>query len=113
MGPTFNIKVTIFIIIILLAVGTPYYSMTEGWSLVDAFYFSGITLTTVGYGDLHPSHDGSKIFTVVYAFFGIGIIFVLLTSMMSYYLSKHHGLIEETMRSYKKIIPKKRWRTRY
>src|SRR5919106_1798116 len=46
--------------------GTIFYSIAEGWSLVDAFYFSVTTLTTVGLGDPSPSTTVDKLFTVVY-----------------------------------------------
>jgi hypothetical protein len=42
--------------------------------VVDAFYFSVTTLTTVGLGDLAPKTTIGKLFTVVYIFAGIGII---------------------------------------
>ena len=58
----------------LLAVGTVAYRLLEDWSWVDAFYFSAVAVTTVGFGDLAPSTDGSKLFTVLYIFTGIGII---------------------------------------
>ena len=48
--------------------------MAEGWSLFDSFYFSVITLPTIGYGDLSPSTTAGKIFTIVYIFVGLGII---------------------------------------
>ena len=42
--------------------------------MVDTFYFSVTTLTTVGLGDLAPETTMGKLFTVVYTFAGIGII---------------------------------------
>ena len=54
--------------------GTIFYSLVEGWSLVDAFYFSVTTLTTVGLGDLSPTTTVGKLFTVVYIFSGLGLI---------------------------------------
>jgi hypothetical protein len=48
----------------LLAVGTVVYRLLEDWSWVDAFYFCTVAVTTVGFGDLTPSTDGSKLFTV-------------------------------------------------
>ena len=50
----------------------------EGWGWIDSFYFSVISLTTVGYGDLFPTSDISKIFTIVYLFMGIGILLGLI-----------------------------------
>jgi voltage-gated potassium channel len=43
-------------------------------SVVDAFYFSVTTLTTVGLGDLSPTTAISKLFTVVYIFAGLSIV---------------------------------------
>ena len=40
----------------------------------DAFYFTVITLTTVGYGDLSPTIALTKWFTMLYVFVGLGII---------------------------------------
>lgn len=49
-----------------LLTGTVVYHLLEDWSWVDSLYFSVVTLTTVGYGDLSPTTDLSKLFTVVY-----------------------------------------------
>ena len=53
------------------AIGYWYYSEVEGWSLVQCVYFAVVTCTTIGYGDLTPTSDGSKAFTIVYAFVGV------------------------------------------
>jgi len=37
-------------------------------------YISGVTLTTVGYGDLTPTTAAGKVFTILYMLVGIGII---------------------------------------
>lgn len=54
-------------------IGAVFYHLAEGLSLVDAIYFSAMTLTTVGYGDFAPQTDIGKIFTTFYALIGIGI----------------------------------------
>ncbi|WP_397539051.1 potassium channel family protein [Rummeliibacillus pycnus] len=57
-----------------LTIGTTFYSTIEGMRVIDALYFSVVTLTTVGYGDFSPQTDFGKIFTIFYIFIGIGLI---------------------------------------
>ena len=59
---------------VLLTVGTIVYSVLEGWTLLDSLYFSVVTLATVGYGDLTPTTDLAKLFTIGYILTGIGIV---------------------------------------
>lgn len=61
------------IMIMLLVSGSVFYVLNEGWSIIDALYFCVMTMSTVGYGDLLPSNDISKIFTIVYSLMTIGV----------------------------------------
>ena len=60
----------------------------EGWSIVDALYFSVVTLTTVGYGDIHPTSDGTQIFTIIYILTGLGILVALLGAVAEQYMAQ-------------------------
>ena len=73
----------------LLGVGTVVYRLLEDWSWVDSLYFSVVAVTTVVFGDLVPSTDASKLFTVVYILSGITIITTFLSMRMSRRSSKH------------------------
>ncbi|WP_169449475.1 ion channel [Marinimicrobium agarilyticum] len=53
--------------------GTVFYALEEGWSLINALYFSIITLTTIGYGDLSPTTDVSKVFTMLFVVCGVAM----------------------------------------
>lgn len=69
----------IAMIAVFLLVGVIAYSCVfEGWSLVDSLYFSVVTLSTVGYGDLTPESQGGRLFACFYALAGIAIIGVAL-----------------------------------
>lgn len=47
---------------------------TFSYSYFKAFYWSGITLTTVGYGDIYPVTTAGQIVSLISSFMGIGII---------------------------------------
>jgi hypothetical protein len=61
-----------------LLIGMLVYHWLEGWSLLDALYFSAITLATVGYGDLVPTTPIAKLFTIFYVINGVSILVALL-----------------------------------
>jgi hypothetical protein len=65
----------------VLGLGTVVYRLLEDWSWVDSFYFSAVALTTVGFGDVTPTSDLSKIFTVFYIFGGISLIGLFLNEL--------------------------------
>ena len=67
-----------------LMTGTVFYHLVEKFSWIDAYYFSVVTLATVGYGDLVPRTDVGKLFTTLYIFIGVGII----TTFITYSLKK-------------------------
>jgi len=58
----------------VIATGTVFYHYFMPLKWLDAVYFSVITITTVGYGDIHPTNDITKIFTIFYVLIGVGII---------------------------------------
>ncbi len=70
-----DLRLLSFLTVFALVGGSTFYHIIEKWSWLNSIYFSVITLTTVGYGDLFPTTDVSKIFTMFYVFIGIGIIF--------------------------------------
>ncbi|MDE0471382.1 MAG: potassium channel family protein [Ekhidna sp.] len=70
---------------IILVLGTIVYHYVEGWKWLDAFYFSFITLTTIGFGDFAPKTDAGKIFTIIYTIIGVGIILTFVNTVYQYY----------------------------
>ena len=60
--------------LLVVALGGVFYHNIEGWSWLDSYYFTIITLTTVGYGDFSPQTSLGKIFTMLYVILGLGII---------------------------------------
>lgn len=74
-----HILVAFASIFALISIGTLCYEVLEDWSFIQSFYFSVVTLATVGYGDLHPTNDISRIFTSFYVLIGVGVTLSSLT----------------------------------
>ena len=72
---------------VLVLTGTLFYWRFEEWTLIESLYFCIVTLTTVGYGDLSPTTDVTRIFTIVYILTGFGVLVALLTSVAEQYLA--------------------------
>jgi voltage-gated potassium channel len=77
-------KYLIVAAISMIALGTVVYMWLEGWSALDALYFSVVTLATVGFGDLHPTTDAAKLFTVFYILSGLGILAAFVSELTKY-----------------------------
>lgn len=63
----------------LLLVGTWVFHKVEGWTYLDSFYFSAISVATVGYGDFTPKTPAGKLLAVFYIYAGFGLLVALLT----------------------------------
>lgn len=61
------------LVVMTALIGATGYTLIEGWSFVDALYMTVITMTTIGYGEIHPLSEQGRIFTIVLAVLSIGI----------------------------------------
>jgi voltage-gated potassium channel len=68
----------IFIISIVIAYGTVGYMIVEKWDIFDSFYMTIITLTTVGYEEVHKMSRAGKMFSIVLMLSGVGAMFYAL-----------------------------------
>jgi len=59
-------------LLMVLVAGTIGFTWIEGWSVLDAFFMTVITLSTIGYGEVHPLSAGGRVFTVFIVFLGVG-----------------------------------------
>lgn len=53
----------------------------EKWSFIGSLFFSGTVITTIGYGHFAPRTLSGRLFCMAYAFFGIPITWLMLTSL--------------------------------
>lgn len=69
-----------------IGIGTLVFHRLEGWTWIQSFYFSVVTITTVGYGDLTPSSEISRLCTAIYILVGVAIGLVTLSIVGSHIL---------------------------
>jgi len=65
---------------ILISVGTLGFYVIGGdeWSLIDSFYMTLFTMTTVGFGEVHPLNDLGRLWTSFVIVFGVsGFLYML------------------------------------
>ncbi len=78
-----RVAVGLVILAVIMAVGTLGYVVIEGWSLLDAFYMTVITITTVGYQEVRPLDDTGRVYTSLLLLGGVGTAFYILTALVS------------------------------
>jgi voltage-gated potassium channel len=71
---TLRRKLTISIISVfgVVSFGTIGYSIIEQWGLFDSLYMTVITLTTVGFEEVHSLSKTGKLFTIILILLGVG-----------------------------------------
>ena len=69
--------------ILLLTIGSAgfYFIGGEKWSLIDSLYMTVITLSTVGYGEVHKLDDLAKVWSILLIIFGVTGIGALLRTI--------------------------------
>ncbi len=74
MNPVRNLKTSLFILLVLVSLGTVGYMTIEGWRFLDALYMTVITLATVGFQEVHHLSDAGQIFTILLIVFGVSVL---------------------------------------
>lgn len=64
-----------------LCIGTLGFRLIEGYSLFDAFYMTLITITTVGYQEVHPLSHAGRVFNSFLILFGVSAMFFAVGAM--------------------------------
>ncbi|MFC1991267.1 potassium channel family protein [Chloroflexota bacterium] len=74
------------ILLAIIAVGTTGYTVIEGWSFLDSLYMTVITITTVGYAEVHPLSISGRIFSIFLIIGGVSGALFTLTGIIEYVL---------------------------
>jgi voltage-gated potassium channel len=78
-GP--GLAITLFTLV--LVGGTFGYVVIDGWSVWDAFYMTSITVTTVGYREVHDLSQAGEVWTTLVVFSGVATLFYTASVVMA------------------------------
>jgi len=82
----------VFALLVITAIGTVGYMLIEGWSFLDSIYMTIVTITTVGYDEVHPLSEGGRIFSIFLMLIGVGGALYILTAIMAYVVEGEFGI---------------------
>ncbi|MFC1948916.1 potassium channel family protein [Chloroflexota bacterium] len=75
----------------IIVIGVIGYIAIEGWSFIDSLYMTVITITTVGFAEVHPLSDGGQIFSIFLIFGGVGGALYALSGIIEYIIEGNLG----------------------
>lgn len=92
---TNNFNYTLLICILVLIVSSILITFIEKIDFFDSLWWSIVTVTTVGYGDIYPKTILGKIVATILMFMGIGLIGSLTSTISTYFINKENKSNEE------------------
>ncbi len=72
LNPLLRFRLPLLILTLVFCYGVIGYMLLQGWSFIDALYMTLITVTTVGYGEIHPLGPVGRVFTMTVIIGGVG-----------------------------------------
>ncbi|NOX37946.1 MAG: potassium channel protein [Calditrichaeota bacterium] len=69
-----QIRFAVFLLLVIIGVGTLGYMLLEHWSLLDSFYMTIITISTTGFMEVKPLTPAGRLFTTLLIIAGVATI---------------------------------------
>lgn len=88
-GPLFQFLLGLLLLCVVFATGLFVFLFVEGWTLVDSFYMMVITLSTVGFGEIHPLSERGRLLTAMIIICGVGNFAFLVSSFTRMLVDGH------------------------
>lgn len=79
--PAQRLVVALASIVSIMFIGIGGYTLLEGWNLIDSFFMTVITLSTVGYGEVKPLSMRGRLFTSGLIIMGATLVAIVLASI--------------------------------
>ncbi|HWR68245.1 MAG TPA: potassium channel protein [Desulfomonilia bacterium] len=67
-----RLKYGALLLFAVFVAGTAGFHLIEGWTILDALFMTIITITTIGYGEVHPLTLSGKVFDIIVILLGVG-----------------------------------------
>jgi len=80
-------RIPLILTVLTMLVGTIGYMLIDDFPLMDAIYQTGITFTTVGYGEIQPISDMGRIFTITLIIVGF-VVFTIAVGIVAEVIKK-------------------------
>lgn len=93
----------VFLILLIIVIGAVFVHYVEDWPWVDSFYWATTTISTIGYGDLVPQLEITKLFVIFYILIGVSTAIYGLFYLASYIIRKNEVHFENFRKHPKKI----------
>lgn len=85
----------IIAVVFVVAIGIIGYILIEGWSFLDAWYMTIISLATVGFMEVNPLSPKGRIFTIFLILGGMGILLYGVSTVVALFVE---GELSEVIR---------------
>ena len=69
-----HLRFALALVVLVVGGGTAGYMVVEGWDLLDSFYMTVLTISTVGYDEVHPLSVTGKFLSIVIILLGVGSV---------------------------------------
>ena len=86
---------------VYLTAGTLSYAKLEGWDTLTTLYFTSITCTTTGFGDEYPRTSEGQWFTILYALWGIALMYGSMKQMLMFLIIGQESLVKNGIKRLK------------
>ena len=73
----YNLKLLAILLVLLVIVGIAGFHFIEGWTYFDGFYMVLTTITSIGYGEIHPLSHAGRLFNSFVIITGVGLVLLL------------------------------------
>lgn len=99
-------------IFVYYMIGVFYYNHIEHWTVIECLYFITVSVATVGYGQYHPTTNGSRLFTCFYILLGLVTVLnfidafakVFINGPLDYFITKYDHNRDRARHQRHKII---------